>query len=113
MDAEQKLHQFETQVRREVAAHFPETAISVTAKGKYRLKLRIELSREVFIDIFYNPHNDRTDFSLIRKGQRVFGYDNLGGWHRHPVEEPDHHIPCSAPPLPFVFQEMKTILDDR
>lgn len=77
MDAEQKLHQFETQIRREAAAHFPETVISVTAKGKYRLKLRIELSREVFIDIFYNPQNERTDFSLIRKDQRAFGYDNL------------------------------------
>ena len=111
MDAEQKLDRFEIQVRRDVATLFPEAVVSVTAKGKYRLKLRIELSREVFIDIFYNPHNDRTDFSLIHKSRRVFGYDNLGGWHRHPVEEPDSHTPCSEPPLSLILQEMKTLLD--
>ena len=109
MDAEQKLHRFEIQIRREVAAHFPEASTSVTEKGRYRLKIRIGLSREVFIDIFYNPQNDRTDLSLIRNDQRVFGYDNLGGWHRHPAEEPYEHTPCSEPPLSSVFQEMKTV----
>jgi hypothetical protein len=111
VDAEQQLDRFEIQVRRDVAAIFPEAVVSVTAKGRYRLKIRIEIGQDVFIDIFYNPHNDRTDFSLIRKSRRVFGYDNLGGWHQHPVEEPDSHTLCSEPPLSLILQEMKTLLD--
>ena len=111
MDAEQKLDRFEIQVRRDVAAFFPETVVSVTAKGKYRLKIRIEIGQDVFIDIFYNPRNDRTDFSLIHKSRRVFGYDNLGGWHQHPVEDPDSHTPCSEPPLSLILQAMKTLLN--
>ena len=109
MDAGQKLHRFEIQVRQEAIATFPEAVLSVTARGRYRLKIRIELGQEVFIDIFYNPQNDRTDFSLIHKGQRIFGYDNLGGWHRHPVEYPDTHFPCDEPQPQRVFQEMRDV----
>ena len=111
MDTEQKLDRFEIRVRRDVAALFLEAVVSVTARGRYRLKIRIEIGQDVFIDIFYNPRNDRTDFSLIHKSRRVFGYDNLGGWHRHPVEEPDRHTPCSEPPLSLILQEMKALLD--
>lgn len=63
----------------------------------------------MFIDIFYNPKNDRTDFALIHNTQRIFGYDNLGGWHRHPAESPESHISCDEPPLEQVFQEMKEV----
>ena len=109
MDAAQKLNQFEIQVRQEAIAILPEAVLSVTTRGRYRLKMRIELSQEVFIDIFYNPQNGRTAFSLVHSGQRIFGYDNLGGWHCHPVEAPDTHLPCDEPQPQQVFQEMRDI----
>ncbi len=111
MDTNQKLAQFENRVQQAATNIFPHIVLSVTAKGRYRLTIRVELSAKTFIDIFYNPKNDRTDFALIHENQRIFGYDNLGGWHRHSVEDPQTHTPCDEPLFDQVFQEMKAIFD--
>lgn len=111
METRQKLAHFEEQVRQCAVAVFPHALVSVTERGRYRLKMRINLKDRTFIDIFYNPHNDRTDFALIHNHQRIFGYDNLGGWQRHAVEDPETHTSCTAPPIDRVFQEMKEICD--
>ena len=111
MDTNQKLAQFENRVRHAAAAAFPQAVLSITERGRYRLKIRIELNDRTFIDIFYNPKNDRADFAFICKNQRIFGYDNLGGWHRHSVEDPKTHTPCDEPLFDQVFQEMKAIFD--
>ena len=111
MDTSQKLAHFEEQVRQAAADVFPYALFSVTESGRYRFKIRIELDGRTFIDIFYNPKNDRTDIAFIRNNQRIFGYDNLGGWHRHSVEDPKTHTPCDEPFFDQVFQEMKAIFD--
>jgi hypothetical protein len=38
--------------------------------------------------------------------QRVFGYDNLGGWHRHPVGSPEEHEACDAPTFDGFLREV-------
>lgn len=109
MDTEQKLSQFEARVRQAVAVIFPQAPLSVIERRRHLLKIRIELGEKTFIDIFYNSKNDRTDFALIHGAQRTFGYDNLGGWHRHPAEDPTSHIPCDEPSVDQVLQEMKNL----
>lgn len=111
MATKRKLAQFEEQVRQATVVVFPQAVLSITERGRYRLKIRIELNDRTFIDIFYNPKNDRTDFAFIRDNQRIFGYDNLGGWHRHSVEAPQTHTLCDEPLIDQVFQEMKVIFD--
>ena len=111
MDTNLKLAQFEHRVRQAATNAFPHAVLSVTERGRYRLKIRVELSDTTFIDIFYNPKNDRTDFALIRDNQRIFGYDNLDGWHRHSIADPRTHTPCDEPVFDQVFQEMKAIFD--
>ena len=110
MDTGQKLSQFEDRVRREAAIIFPEASLAVVERRKYLLKVRIGLGEKTLIDIFYNPKNDRTDFALIHDDQRIFGYDNLGGWHRHPAEDPKGHVPCDEPSLEQVLQEIKSLV---
>jgi hypothetical protein len=63
------------------------------------IKLRVDLSSGRFIDVFFNCRNGRTDLSVVEGERRIFGYDNLGGWHRHPVNAPDDHEPCDVPSL--------------
>jgi hypothetical protein len=46
----------------------------------------------------------RLDFTTIKDDQRIFGYDNAGGWHYHPVENPDSHEPCPKPTLGEIFE---------
>jgi hypothetical protein len=107
VDARLHLSQFEDQIRQEAKPCFPAATLSVVERGKYRLKIRIELNTQTFIDIFYNPCNGRTDFALIHNDRRMFGYDNLGGWHRHSLEAPEAHTACDEPSVRQVFQEMR------
>jgi hypothetical protein len=110
VDTKQKAALFEDRVRREAATNFPEAFFNVVERQRYHLKIRIELSRETFIDIFYNPKHDRTDFALVTNNQRIFGYDNLGGWHCHSVANPKDHDPCEEPEISKIFGEIKVIL---
>lgn len=71
-----------------------------------RLKMRIMLSPDLFIDVFYSVRTQRIDFALIKERERIFGIDNLGGWHRHPFGEVERHRPIREPTLQGIFSEM-------
>jgi len=59
-------------------------------------KIRVFLIKDCFADVFYNSDTDRIDFALIRNSKRIYGADNLGGWHYHPFEDPEKHIACET-----------------
>ena len=64
------------------------------------IKIRAFLRVEAFIDIYFNPENGNCSFALIKSGKRIYGADNAFiGWHLHPFEAPDQHLPC--PELSF------------
>ena len=73
---------------------FPNHPLQLTVIRATRLKARIHLGSDQLVDIFFREETQRVDFALIIAGQRVFGLDNLGGWHEHPVHDPSQHIPC-------------------
>lgn len=91
---------FERAFRAAVAAVLPSTtAVEVVARTLVAIKLRVDLDEDRFIDVFFNSRNRRTDLALIERGRRVFGYDNLGEWHLHPLDAPDRHEVCDEPDL--------------
>jgi hypothetical protein len=60
------------------------------------VKIRVVLSFDAFIDVFYNADSGKCSYALIKKGTRVFGTDNAFiGWHIHPISHPDQHVPSS------------------
>ena len=59
------------------------------------IKIRICISQDIFIDCFFNEMTGRTSFTLIEKGDRIFGANNTGGWRLHPFENPSDHNPLS------------------
>ena len=69
------------------------------------IKLRVELNPDRFVDVFFSRHNGRTDLSVVEGDRRIFGYDNLGGWHRHPITDPEHHESCEEPMLEQFLRE--------
>ena len=74
------------------------------------INLRVNVIQDGFIDVFYNAQTDTTGFALILKGQRVFGVDNAGGWHIHPFEAPEQHIPLSNA---LSFAEFVAALEEK
>ncbi len=60
------------------------------------INLRVDLTVGGFVDAFYNEETGTTAFAWIRDGRRVFGADNTGGWHIHPLEAPQQHLPLRS-----------------
>ena len=90
---------FEAAFRAAVAAVVPSATVQVVDRTLIAVKLRVHLGADRFLDVFFNEHNGRTDLALIAGGQRLFGYDNLGGWHEHPAAAPERHEACAEPAL--------------
>ena len=75
-----------------------------------RASIRMHIDANSFIDIYCNTENGRFDFSLIRIGKRIFGYDNLSGWHYHPADNPECHIYCEEPDMRQIFEEIASVI---
>ena len=58
------------------------------------LKGRAILKNKRFLQIYFNQLTGTTAFALIEKDRRIWGvdYDNIRGWHLHPLENPETHL---------------------
>jgi hypothetical protein len=99
------LEKFEAEFLSAVRVVLPATRVYVVQRTLVAIKLRVEISKLRFIDVFYNADNGRTDLSVVEGDQRIFGYDNLGGWHKHPANQPERHDPCEEPKLEDFLRE--------
>jgi hypothetical protein len=88
------LDEFEKQVIASCANSPIVASVSVTGIGVTWLRLRAYLIEGSFLEAFYNEITGKTSFALIQNDQRIFGADNNGGWHWHPFETPNEHIPA-------------------
>ncbi|WP_456474236.1 hypothetical protein [Candidatus Pyrohabitans sp.] len=91
-------------------SYFPQAKFKIIKERLNFLKIRVIFQEKVFLDIYYNSSNDRIDFVLIKDGKRIFGYDNLGGWHKHPFENPFKHKRCKKPEIMDIFKEIRDII---
>ena len=58
------------------------------------VKMRVALTHDDFIDVFYNPDTGKCSYALIEESTRIFGADNAFiGWHIHPFDNPGQHVP--------------------
>ena len=63
-------------------------------------KIRVALTYEAFIDVFYNSDTGKCSYALVEESTRVFGADNAFiGWHIHPFDNPNQHVPSSEVPF--------------
>lgn len=77
--------------------HFPDKPRRQEMLRETRVKVRVEIDPTMFADFFFREETGRTDYALIVSGQRKFGLDNLGGWHEHPLGNPNTHVPIDPP----------------
>ena len=64
------------------------------------------MNDSLFLDVYYNELTGKTSYTVIHKGQRVFGYDNYRFWHCHPFGQAEDHIPCGEPEIEAVLAEI-------
>jgi hypothetical protein len=102
---EQELDNFVIRLQTEARQHWKDVPVVVLNRRVNFLKARIVIEKRLFIDVYYNVMNGRLSFALILEGERVFGYDKVKTWHRHPVEDPSQHVPCAEPSLEQIFAE--------
>ncbi len=58
--------------------------------------IRVPLIIGGFVDAFFNEQTGTTAFALIQNDARIFGADNTGGWHSHPLADPATHQTLSS-----------------
>jgi hypothetical protein len=105
-----KLDAFLSEIETNTKRFFPQSKHVVVKERLNFLKLRIKLRERMFLDIYFNAENDRKDFALIHKENRIFGYDNLKEWHCHPFDDPKRHIKCENPKIEQIFREIARIV---
>jgi len=74
------------------------------------LKGRAILKKDRFLQIYFNEHTGTIAFALIEKEKRIWGidYDNMRGWHLHPMENPDTHYSIDNNTIEAII---KTLVD--
>jgi len=76
-------------------------------------KARVEISRESFVQIYYNTRKNKFLLALVKHNKRLFGFDKLDEkCHEHPEKEPEKHIekPCSEMNLEkFILKAIKLV----
>lgn len=104
------LGEFEKHLYRLMDGFFPDAKIQNLNRRLNMISLRMQIGERLFIDVYYNTDSDRLDFTTIKDEQRIFGYDNAGGWHYHPLGDPDHHEPCPQPTLEEILERTAQVI---
>lgn len=107
---QQSLDNFLIRLQEEAEHHWEDVHLILLNRRVNFLKARIAVEKRLFIDVYYNAMNERLSFTLVLEGERVFGYDKIKTWHRHPFEDPSQHVTCTEPTLEQVFSEMAKVI---
>jgi hypothetical protein len=107
------VNEFYHEVQKLAKEYLPAAKIETREINPFRLKMRLVLSPALFIDIFYGAGKRRIDFALIKERKRIFGIDNLAGWHKHPVGEPDRHESVKEMSLQEIFSQFAKIIEQQ
>ena len=105
------LAEFKRQVVAAIARHLPQAKFTPIMQHGIKLLGRVEIDEHTVIDVYFNANSGKTTYALVQMGKRIFGYDNFRGWHYHPIENPEEHIPCQEPTPDQALREMREILD--
>jgi len=96
-----------------IKEEFPDAELEVHERRDTILEIRATLGKDVLIEVYANFLTNKRSYALIYKGDRIFGYDNYKFWHYHPVKDPNIHISCEEPSVPFVIQQIRKVIESR
>ena len=100
-----------TQVRETAQQYFPLAKLEAEVVRFTRVTVRVVIDEDRFADLFFREETGRIDYALIVNSQRIFGLDNLDGWHEHPLSAPDDHVPCTEPTPAEAIRRLREVSD--
>jgi|GEM_PF-1266264 len=83
-----------SEVRGAITQYFPKIEPRIEIVRHTRVTIRFDLNDVTVVALFFREETERVDYALIVSDQRVFGIDNLDGWHIHPLGNPEAHESC-------------------
>ena len=75
----------------------------------FTLKGRVPLKERGFLEIYFNEQTQTMAVAWIEEGRRIWGIDrdNLRGWHRHPLGNPESHQTILAVTINAIIKELE------
>lgn len=73
---------------------------------------RAHLGSESFLAFYFNQVTGTEAFALVKGKSRAWGidFDNLRGWHVHPLQIPDEHVPTGPQTVAEIMSEFARVL---
>ena len=105
------VREFIEQLKLAIARDLPHLTLKIVEKNPHRFKGRIILASGRNVDIFYGSKKGRIGFALIDENQRIWGVDNLGGWHIHPIGNEKEHIKAKYTSVEQIVRELKAVIE--
>lgn len=76
----------------EAAASKYALRIIILARTANAVKMRLEISENIFVQFYYNQLSDVHNYVLVGWNHRLYGRGSIGKrWHRHSFDAPDAH----------------------
>jgi hypothetical protein len=77
----------------------------------FTVKGRVHLKEGSFLEVYCNERTQTLAIAWIADGQRKWGIDrdNLRGWHRHALQNPDDHQPMPAASIRDILTELAEV----
>jgi len=74
----------------------------------FTVKGRVHLTQRGFLEVYFNERTRTVAVAWIEAERRRWGIDrdNLRGWHRHPLENPEDHQAIPAMSIPEIIKEL-------
>jgi hypothetical protein len=75
------------------------------------LKGRVILKKNRFVQVYFNEVTGTEAFALIEKGKRIWGvdFDNLRGWHVHPLRDLEVHRKTDEKTIDEIIDELAEV----
>lgn len=87
-----------------------ETVQDVTSQAEGpTVRGRANFRGDLFLAFYYNQLTGTQAFALVRNGQRIWGidYDNLRGWHEHPLGHSKLHTILDAQTISSIIIHLR------
>ena len=74
----------------------------------FTVKGRVHFTQRGFLEVYFNERTQTVAVAWIEAERRRWGIDrdNLRGWHRHPLENPEDHQAISAMSIQEIIKEL-------